>query len=207
MPNTTPKPCPDLSLESRYHGIIAGVDEVGRGPLCGPVVAAAVVLDREAIPAGINDSKKLSEKKREAIYAALYAGKHQIAVAMASVEEIDRLNILQASKLAMQRAVAGLALQPDRVLVDGNQLPVFPCEAEAVIRGDTISLSIAAASIIAKVTRDRLMQELSQRHPHYGWERNAGYGTAEHLKAMQLHGVTEHHRQSFAPVRLIGLRG
>lgn len=201
MQNTI-KTWPDLAIESHNSGIIAGVDEVGRGPLAGPVMAAAVILDRSNIPTGIDDSKKLSAKKRELIYALLHEGAHHIGLGIASVEEIDSINILEASKLAMQRAVANLAVQPDVLLVDGNQLPQFSCKAQAVIGGDALSLSIAAASIIAKVNRDRLMQELSKHHPAYGWERNAGYGTAQHLAAMKLHGITEHHRRSFAPCKI-----
>jgi ribonuclease HII len=195
------KTTPDFTLETALPGIVAGVDEVGRGPLAGPVIAAAVILDRDSTPPGINDSKKLSVKKRELLYDLLYAGNHLIGVGIASVEEIDQINILQAAKLAMQRAVANLPRQPEQVLVDGNQLPAFPCPAHAVIRGDAISLSIASASIIAKVTRDRLMQQLSLLHPYYSWEKNAGYGTAAHLEAMHLHGITPHHRKSFAPVK------
>lgn len=201
MNNTFPDFGPDFNIESTFNGLIAGVDEVGRGPLAGPVMAAAVILNKNSIPTGIHDSKKLSAKKRESLYTTLHTGGHIIGIGIASVEEIDQINILQATKLAMQRAIYNLPVQPNVALVDGNQLPAFPCHAQAIIGGDALSLSIASASIIAKVTRDRLMQQLSLEYPHYGWERNAGYGTAQHLGAMQLHGITTHHRKSFAPVR------
>ncbi len=197
---------PDFTLETSLAGNIAGVDEVGRGPLAGPVVAAAIILNRDTVPPGINDSKKLSALKRERLYTLLQTGGHILGVGLASVDEIDQINILEAAKLAMQRAVCNLSLQPDHILVDGNQLPAFSCPAHAIIAGDARSLSIASASIIAKVTRDRLMHSLSLTYPHYGWERNAGYGTAPHLKAMQQHGITPHHRRSFAPVKKLLLQ-
>ncbi|MFA6280359.1 MAG: ribonuclease HII [Bdellovibrionales bacterium] len=199
---------PDLTHET-LHGlslgkIICGVDEVGRGPLAGPVVAAAAILPTQGLPpeiaCKINDSKKLSEKQREALFPALTT-LCTYAVAQASVEEIDNLNILHASLLAMTRAVRGLSQAPDHALIDGNKLPKdLPCPATTIIKGDSKSLSIATASIIAKVTRDRLMKELALAHPAYGWEHNAGYGTAAHLAALQTHGVTIWHRGSFAPV-------
>ncbi|MGB5836659.1 MAG: ribonuclease HII [Albidovulum sp.] len=198
---------PDFSFEEaaflRGAAFVAGVDEVGRGPLCGPVVAAAVRLDPLAIPPGLNDSKKLSQTRREALYNVLM-GVADVSVGAASVEEIDRINILQASHLAMCRAVAGLASVPDHVLVDGNRLPRdLAVSAEAVVKGDARSLSIAAASIIAKVWRDRIMVDLAQQHPGYGWEKNAGYPTKEHLEALQNLGVTSCHRRSFKPVHNI----
>ncbi|QNT69947.1 ribonuclease HII [Defluviicoccus vanus] len=195
---------PDLSRELAAGGIVAGVDEVGRGPWAGPVLAAAVVLDIAHLPAGlaaaIDDSKMLSRVRRERIFAALPAFAC-IGVGQASVEEIDRLNILQAALLAMQRAVAALTICPDLVLVDGNRAPVLPCPAQPVVGGDALCLSIAAASIVAKVTRDRLMADLAVRYPGYGWERNAGYGTAEHRAVLARLGPTPEHRRSFRPVR------
>ena len=182
---------------------IAGVDEVGRGPLAGPVTAAAVVLDPVCIPEGLNDSKKLSQPRREAIYAALLETA-DVSVAHASVAEIDELNILWASHLAMRRAVEGLSPGPDYILVDGNRVPErLPCGAEALVEGDARSLSIAAASIAAKVCRDRIMVELAQQYPGYGWDKNAGYGTKAHLEGLKSHGVTQHHRRSFRPVHNI----
>ena len=195
---------PDFSLE-RSLGVapVAGIDEAGRGPLAGPVFAAAVVLDIARVPQGIDDSKKLAAARRERIAEELRACAH-VGLGQASVAEIDRLNILEATMLAMRRALdalsAAMGAAPAHVLVDGNRLPDLPCPARAVVGGDGKSLSIAAASIVAKVARDRLMAELAQAHPHYGWERNAGYGTAEHLRALTDHGPTPHHRITFAPV-------
>lgn len=198
------KPAPDFLLEQSAidagHAIIAGVDEVGRGPLCGPVTAAAVILDPLNIPDGLNDSKKLTAKRREALYDILLQCA-EVSIAHASVEEIDEINILRASHLAMERAVAGLSRQPDHVLVDGNLIPrglLLP--STAVIKGDAKSVSIAAASIMAKTCRDRIMVDLAGQYPGYGWEKNAGYPTAVHLKALQELGVTPHHRRSFKPV-------
>jgi ribonuclease HII len=199
---------PDYQLERAAGGRVAGVDEVGRGPLCGPVVAAAVVFPN-GVPAALtgllNDSKKLSEAQREKAFAALRASPDvEIAVAAASVREIGRLNILHASLLAMRRAVLRLPARPDLALVDGNKKPDLPCAVQCVIGGDGKSLSIAAASIIAKVVRDRAMVRLASRYPGYGWERNAGYPTAAHLAALERLGVTPHHRAGFGPVaRLI----
>lgn len=193
---------PDYSLELMINGLIAGTDEAGRGPLVGPVVAAAVILDPDNLPEGINDSKKLSAAKREALFDEIQARCVNFAVAEASAEEIDRINILQASLLAMRRAVEKLSLTPAHCLVDGNRLPnALPCPVTAVIGGDAKSLSIAAASILAKVARDRMMADLAREYPQYGWEKNAGYPTAEHLAALAEHGITPHHRRSFAPVR------
>jgi len=194
---------PDLELEHAAGGLVAGVDEAGRGPLAGPVVAAAAVIDEArlaiALRDRIDDSKKLSAPKREAIFAEL-AGCARLAVGAASVAEIDQLNILGATMLAMRRAVLSLGILPDLVLIDGNRTPELPCPARAVVGGDASSLSIAAASIAAKVTRDRIMASLAARHPGFGWERNAGYGTAAHREALVRLGPTAHHRRSFAPV-------
>lgn len=197
----------ELAAQARGATVVAGVDEVGRGPLCGPVTAAAVVLDPGRIPAGIADSKTLPFAQRERIYQELLEVA-QVSVAHATVEEIDALNILNASHLAMERAVAGLGRVPDHVLVDGNRLPKhLPCSAEALVKGDAKSLSIAAASIAAKVVRDRIMVDLAQQHPGYGWERNAGYPTKDHLAALLNLGVTPHHRRSFKPVHNILYQG
>ncbi|HSF94037.1 MAG TPA: ribonuclease HII [Thermohalobaculum sp.] len=192
----------DLSAEEAFAGggHVCGVDEAGRGPWAGPVVAAAVVLDRGRIPPGLDDSKKLTARRREALYEAISASA-QVAVAIATVAEIDRLNILRANDLAMRRAVAALDPAPAAALIDGNRVPPdFPCPAQALIGGDGLSLSVAAASIIAKVTRDRMMAELARMHPGYGWETNQGYGTAAHRQALERLGVTPHHRRSFAPI-------
>ncbi|MXY32732.1 MAG: ribonuclease HII [Boseongicola sp. SB0664_bin_43] len=180
---------------------VAGVDEAGRGPLAGPVTAAAVVLDAKALPSGIDDSKKLGTKARERALEGIMACA-RVSVAHATVEEIDRLNILHASLLAMKRAVAGLRGMPCHVLVDGNMVPgSLGCEATAMVKGDSRSLSIAAASILAKVTRDRIMEDLARKFPGYGWERNAGYPTKAHREALAKLGVTPHHRRSFKTVR------
>ncbi len=191
---------PDFSIESEYSGIIAGVDEAGCGPWAGPVVAAAVVLNQENFPLGLNDSKKLSAKRREALYQPIIESS-KVGVGIVDVQEIDKRNILQAAKYAMQLAIKDLGFIPDVALIDGNRAVELPCQSRLIVKGDGISLSIAAASIIAKVTRDRIMHLLSQEHPHYGWERNAGYGTAQHQRGLAEHGVTEHHRRSFAPIR------
>ncbi|HQU67031.1 MAG TPA: ribonuclease HII [Albidovulum sp.] len=201
------KSLPDFSFETaataRGLALVAGVDEVGRGPLSGPVVAAAVRLDPARIPGGLNDSKALTAARRESLFAALHEVA-DVAIGMASVEEIDELNILRASHLAMVRAVAGLALAPDHLLIDGNLLPRnLTISAEAIVKGDARSVSIAAASVMAKVTRDRIMVDLAQQHPGYGWERNAGYPTKDHLAALRNLGVTPHHRRSFKPVHNI----
>ncbi|KIC13706.1 ribonuclease HII [Leisingera sp. ANG-Vp] len=198
---------PDYTLEdaalAKGYLRIAGVDEVGRGPLAGPVTAAAVVLDVSAIPAGLNDSKKLSPKKREAVEGEILAAA-QVAIAHASVEEIDSLNILRASHLAMERAVAALDPAPDYLLIDGNLIPKgLSLPSEAVVKGDAKSLSIAAASIVAKLARDRIMVDLAQQFPGYGWEKNAGYPSKQHRDALVDLGVTPHHRRSFKPVHNI----
>ena len=183
---------------------VAGVDEAGRGPLAGPVVSAAVVLPAEGLPAAlaaaIDDSKALTARRREASLPRIREC-CAVGVGIGEVEEIDRLNVLQATFLSMRRALEALPNTPDFALVDGNRLPKgLPCPARAVVKGDSRSLSIAAASIVAKVTRDRIMADLADRHPGYGWDRNAGYGTAQHLAALRDLGVSPHHRRSFAPV-------
>ena len=198
---------PDYILEHRLLSdgarLIAGVDEVGRGPLAGPVVAAAVILDPHRIPEGLNDSKALSAARRDALAAELHATA-QVAIAEASVGEIDDINILRASHLAMCRALGALPRMPGHALIDGNMIPRdCPCPATAVIKGDARSVSIAAASIVAKVYRDRLMVDLAQHHPGYGWEKNAGYATKTHRDALETLGVTPHHRRSFRTVHNI----
>ena len=201
------KTFPDFSFETLAHQrgalIVAGVDEVGRGPLAGPVTAAAVVLDPDRIPEGLNDSKALSEKRRAALAEQIWE-MAEVSVAHASVEEIDSLNILRASHLAMERAVSGLPRAPDHLLIDGNLLPRgITIPAEAIIKGDARSLSISAASIVAKVCRDQIMVDLAQQHPGYGWETNAGYGSKSHMMALQNLGVAPFHRRSFKPVHNI----
>ncbi len=199
---------PTLIYEIEYGRdkglLIAGTDEAGRGPLAGPVVAAAVIIPEnfpEKLAKAINDSKQISEKKRDVLFPQiLECCIHGIAEC--SAQEIDKINILQASLLAMKRAVLQLSQQPSCVLVDGNKSPNIPnMKNIPIVKGDSKSLSIAAASILAKVTRDRLMQQLHTEFPHYGWAHNAGYPTAEHISALQTHGITPHHRQSFGPVR------
>jgi len=190
----------DWSLEQRERGVIAGVDEAGRGPTAGPVVAAAVVLDPATAPDGLNDSKQLTKRRREQLFADLWATAI-IGVGVAEPEEIDRANILWATMAAMSRAVAALPLTPDIVLIDGNRTPDLACAARAVVKGDAISVSIAAASIIAKVTRDRLMDEADARWPVYGFVRHAGYPTQIHRDALMAHGPCPIHRRSFAPVK------
>ena len=193
-------PPEQVAFDWRQPALVAGVDEAGRGPLAGPVVAAAVILDERQPIAGLADSKKLSAARREALYDEIRAKALCCCVAQASVEEIDRLNILQATLLAMQRAVAGLRLKPGLVLVDGNRLPLLEMRAEAIVKGDAKVAAISAASILAKVTRDRGLELLDQRYPQYGFARHKGYGTAEHLQALRLHGPCPEHRSSFAPV-------
>jgi ribonuclease HII len=196
---------PDYTFESRFasRAPICGVDEAGRGPLAGPVFAAAVILDARRIPDGIDDSKKLTAAEREAAFARIRETALAIGVGEASVDEIDLLNIRQATHLAMARAVHALALVPRFALVDGNDAPALACPCQTIVGGDALSLSIAAASIIAKVTRDRLMERLHETHPAYGWRNNKGYGTPEHLAALEVHGVTVHHRRSFSPIHNI----
>jgi ribonuclease HII len=194
---------PDFRFEEEAEGLVAGIDEAGRGPWAGPVVAAAIILDRDRLPAAfarrLDDSKKLKAVERESLFAALPAFA-RIGIGEASAAEIDRLNILQAALLAMARAMAALPVIPDLALIDGNRPPPLPCPVRCVIGGDGQSLSIAAASIVAKVSRDRIMTALSRRHPGYGWERNAGYGTPEHRQALLRLGITPQHRRSFRPV-------
>lgn len=197
---------PDFAREAALGGLVAGVDEAGRGPLAGPVVAAAVILDPHRLPEGLDDSKKLSRRARERLNDAIRSTAIAYAIAEASVAEIDRLNILQASLLAMRRAVAQLAPSPGHCLIDGNRDPQLGRPADCIVGGDGKCLSIAAASILAKVFRDRLMADLAREHPAYGWERNAGYGVRHHLESLRLVGVSRHHRKSFAPVRQILLQ-
>ncbi len=201
---------PDFSLENQYGGMVAGVDEVGRGSWAGPVVSAAIIIARSAFPkdllAQINDSKLLTALKRNRIYDALCQLRGtacEFSIAQASVEEVDRLNVREASLLSMQRAVEALPEAPEVTLVDGNVVPKLKCQAVAVIQGDSASISIAAASIVAKVFRDNLMKDLSMLHPHYSWESNVGYGTKAHQLALAKFGVTAHHRRSFAPIKKI----
>ncbi len=192
-----------LGLSWNAPGLVAGVDEAGRGPLAGPVVAAAVILDELQPIRGLNDSKKLSARTRDRLYDEIRAKALCCCIAEASVEEIDRLNILQATLLAMRRAVDGLRLRPHRVLVDGNRLPVLPMPAEAIVQGDSKVPAISAASILAKVHRDRLCLTLHECHPQYGFDGHKGYPTAAHLAALRVHGACEVHRRSFAPVRAV----
>ena len=195
---------PDFTLERGAfdQGLrpVAGVDEAGRGPWAGPVVAAAVILDPKAIPEGLDDSKKLTEAQREALFDEIHSSAN-CASAAASVVRVDRDNILAATLWAMAEAVAGLNAQPACVLIDGNKAPALDCTVQTVIKGDALSLSIAAASIIAKVTRDRLMLDLATGFPDYGWDRNKGYGTREHADALARLGPTPYHRRSFKPIR------
>ena len=193
------------SLDWDLPGLVAGVDEAGRGPLAGPVFAAAVMLDDLLPIKGLADSKKLTPKKREHLYEIIKAQALCFCVATASVEEIDQLNILQATLLAMQRAVKGLRLKPTKVLVDGNRLPVLDIRAEAIVKGDATVASISAASILAKVERDRWCVEVDAQFPNYGFLTHKGYGTQVHLRALQEHGPCDLHRRSFAPVaKLLG---
>jgi len=196
---------PDFAIEDGCRGVVCGVDEAGRGPLAGPVVAAAVIIDRDCFTAELaetlDDSKLLRRDVREACYRALW-NCAQIGIGAASVAEIDRINILRASLKAMARAVAALGQAADIALVDGNIAPPLSCPVRTVVKGDTLSLSIAAASVVAKVTRDRIMRALSPRYADYGWETNVGYSTETHLAAIGRVGVTRHHRRSFEPVRV-----
>ena len=189
-----------VALPWDVPGLVAGVDEAGRGPLAGPVVAAAVILDDLKPIAGLADSKTLSPRQRERLSAEIHARALCFSVAQASVEEIDRLNILQATLLAMRRAVMGLRLKPHKVLVDGNRLPTLDIVAEAVVQGDRKVPAISAASILAKVARDRWCLEIDAEYPAYGFAAHKGYGTAQHLLALQTHGATPWHRRSFSPV-------
>jgi ribonuclease HII len=179
---------------------VCGVDEAGRGPLAGPVVAAAVIFEKGRIPRGLDDSKKLSAEAREKLYDKIFGRAVAVGIGDATVDEIDLVNIRQATHLAMARAVRALDPAPCFALVDGNDPPPLPCPCDTLIGGDGLSVSIAAASIIAKVTRDRMMLVLHETHPEYGWDHNKGYGTPDHLSALKAHGCTPHHRRSFAPV-------
>lgn len=193
----------DLFASDDWPALTAGVDEVGRGPLCGDVVTAAVILDPAQPIDGLNDSKKLTEKRRDVLFDVIRERALSFCIARASVEEIDQLNILQASLLAMKRAVEGLPIQPELVLVDGNRLPRWHYRSEAVVKGDSRVEAIAAASILAKVTRDREMQALDAQYPGYGLAGHKGYPTAAHLEALKRLGVTAIHRRSYAPVQAL----
>lgn len=197
---------PDLSREISLGGRVAGIDEAGRGPWAGPVVAAAVVLNQSKMPDelrfGIKDSKVISSAKRERLFSLLRLHT-EIGVGRAEVTEIDETNILNATFMAMRRALQALSISVDIALVDGNQAPNLPCKVETLVKGDALSLSIAAASIVAKVHRDREMAMLAKTFPGYGWEKNAGYGTKEHREALARIGVTPHHRKTFSPVAKI----
>lgn len=194
---------PNFEIEKSFKPkIVAGVDEAGRGPWAGPVVAAAVIFEDESkIPSGINDSKKISKKKRDELFE--YITKSAIyGVGIVGAEEIDSMNILAATKLAMQKALDSLSKSPQVVLVDGNQKIIYKnAKVITIVQGDSKSISIAAASIIAKVTRDKIMEQLHQEFPYYNWAKNAGYGTADHIKALAENGITEHHRKSYAPIK------
>lgn len=195
---------PSFKYENQHKGIICGIDEAGRGPLAGPVVAAAVVLKRDKIPVRIlrqvNDSKQLTSEKRAYLFNKIHEFAH-VSIAECSVEEIDCINILQASLLAMKKAFVGLDVKPHVALIDGNKAPpISDCKSETIIAGDAKSFSIAAASVIAKHYRDQIMVRHAAEFPHYGWETNVGYGTEQHLKAIEIHGITRLHRRSFAPV-------
>lgn len=201
---------PTFEIEQRFKGLIGGVDEAGRGPWAGPVVAAAAIfLDPSSLSSflyeGIQDSKKLSKAKRNHFYQELLPlESFCYGIGIASVEEIDQLNISKATFLAMERAVQNLPQQPQTLLIDGKYIPTFQeIQTIPVIKGDDVSLSIAAASILAKVTRDDIMETLAENHPVYGWEHNAGYGTEQHQEALKVHGITPHHRKSFAPIRAL----
>ena len=185
--------------------LIAGIDEAGRGPWAGPVVSAAVILNEKNIPDGLNDSKKLSEKKRLSLFSSIY-NFHSVGVGISSIEEIDSMNVLQATFLSMSRAVNDLNPQPEHVLVDGNLDPDLDFKTDCIVKGDSASLSIAAASIIAKVTRDNLMIELDGEYPYYCWKKNKGYGTSEHRKALEMYGPCKYHRKSFSPInKMLGV--
>lgn len=201
---------PDFNLEDENTGIVAGVDEAGRGPWVGPVVAGCAVflnrhVDKQLLD-NLNDSKKLSKKKREMLYELLQIeaqkGNMKIGIGEASAQEIDEINILNASFLAMRRAIQAAKVEPNVVLVDGNRLPkITKYPARAVIKGDAKSYSISAASILAKVYRDRMMEKMALQYPHYGFEKNAGYGTKEHIEGLKKYGVTPEHRRSYAPIK------
>ena len=197
---------PDLSIENKKRQLnfhtIAGVDEAGRGPWAGPVYSAIVILNEDHIPEGINDSKKVSEKKRMELYEEILLN-HEYGVGHASPEEIDRLNILEATFLSMKRALKNISIKPDYILVDGNLSPKFKIPHETIIKGDNISMSIAAASIIAKVQRDKFMLNIDKEYPEYKWKKNKGYGTKDHQNALNTNGASKYHRKSFSPIRKI----
>lgn len=200
MPSKKSLPPEQAALPWHAPGLVAGVDEAGRGPLAGPVVAAAVILDDLNPIAGLADSKKLTASRREKLFDEIRAKALCFCIAEASVEEIDRLNILQATMLAMQRAVQGLRLKPSLVQVDGNRLPMLDVQGEAIVKGDALVQAISAASILAKVHRDRWCEGFDRSFPQYGFAAHKGYGTAMHMQALQMHGATPQHRRSFAPV-------
>ncbi len=192
----------ETKLAGSFGSRIAGIDEAGRGPWAGPVVAAAVILDPDNIPDGLNDSKQIKAGDRDRLFDQILNGS-DVGIGIGHVGQIDRDNILQTTLWTMGQAVADLTAAPDAALVDGNKCPELNCPVQALVKGDGLSLSVAAASIIAKVTRDRIMVDLARNHPGYGWERNKGYGTAEHHRAIYRLGVTAHHRRSFKPVRAV----
>ena len=197
---------PDFTFEDEAKGLVAGVDEAGRGPLCGPVIAAAVIINRKKITtnlsSSINDSKRLRSEVRKKLASAINKCA-LVGLGAAWVSEIENLNILGSTMLAMRRAIQSLPVLPEFALIDGNRSPDLPCYSRTVVNGDNLSISIAAASIIAKVTRDRIMTQLGLRYPEYGWAKNSGYGTLEHKSALEKLGVTPHHRRLFAPVNKI----
>lgn len=207
--NIERKTLPDWSYENECDGLVAGIDEAGRGPWAGPVIAGAVIFFTKDINplliTSLNDSKKLSAKKREMLYTLLEEEQKKghlcFAIGSADAAEIDEINILQATFNAMRRALANLAKRPNIALVDGNRAPVpFDCPVKTIIKGDALSLSISAASIVAKVYRDRLMKDLSLKYPHYGFEKNAGYGTKDHIAGLKKFGITPEHRKSYKPI-------
>ena len=191
---------PDFGIEDGYQGLVCGVDEVGRGALCGPVLAAAVILDRNNVPEGIKDSKLLTPGKRSCLYPQIIASAASVGVAAVSAQEVDRVNVLNASLLAMGQAVSNMGLKPDVALIDGDKVPDLDCLSRFVIGGDRLSISIAAASIVAKVERDEIMARLALQYPGYGWDTNMGYGTARHIEEIRSAGITPEHRRSFRPV-------
>lgn len=196
----------DIDLELSQDVIVCGVDEAGRGPLFGDVVAAAVILDPLKPIAGLGDSKKISEKNRDHLYQEILLNAKSVGVGRASVEEIDELNILHATMLAMKRAVQKLTITPTLALIDGNRCPDLACKSQAIVKGDATEITIGAASIIAKVTRDREMLGWHDRYPHYGLDKHKGYPTKAHIQALEKHGISPQHRRSFGPVRrLIGI--
>ena len=191
---------PDFGIEDGYQGLVCGVDEVGRGALCGPVLAAAVILDRNNVPEGIKDSKLLPPGKRSCLYPQIIGSAASVGVAAVSAQEVDRVNVLNASLLAMGQAVSNMGLKPDVALIDGDKVPDLDCLSRFVIGGDRLSISIAAASIVAKVERDEIMARLALQYPGYGWETNMGYGTTRHIEEIRSAGITPEHRRSFRPV-------